>query len=111
MDVLSVSIELHTKKEERLTRSCDFLDDTLLFSPKLSLPFPTRQLQATLEDKTLNEQNLKQLYKQNEREKDKALKAIGQERRQLDVERYDPTRTLALFLTLFSNPNPNPQNP
>ena len=30
LDVLSVSLELHTKKEERLTRSCDFLDDTLL---------------------------------------------------------------------------------
>jgi hemerythrin len=30
LDVLSVSIELHTKKEERLTRSLDYLNDTLL---------------------------------------------------------------------------------
>ena len=77
-------------------------------NPNSHYPYPTRQLQATLDDKISNEQNLKQQYKQNEREKDKALKAIGQERRQLDVERYDPTRKFPLFLTLFSDPNPNP---
>ena len=61
-------------------------------NPNTHDPSSTRQLQATLDDKISNEQNLKQQYKQNEREKDKALKAIGQERRQLDVERYDPIR-------------------
>ena len=60
--------------------------------PNSHYPYPTRQLQATLDDKIYNEQHLKQQYKQNEREKDMALKAIGQERRQLDVERYDPIR-------------------
>ena len=60
--------------------------------PNSHYPYPTRQLQASLDDKIYNEQHLKQQYKQNEREKDMALKAIGQERRQLDVERYDPIR-------------------
>ena len=80
--------------------------------PAPNYPSATRKLQATLDEQITNEQNLKRKFKANELEKDKALKAIGQERRQLDVERYDPTRTLALFhTTLFSNPNPNPQNP
>ena len=61
-------------------------------NPNTHHPSPPRQLQATLDDKISNEQNLKQQYKQNEREKNKALKAIGQKRRQLDVERYDPIR-------------------
>ena len=77
-------------------------------TPNTHDPSPTRQLQASLDDKISNEQNLKQQYKQNEQEKDKALKAIGQERRQLDVERFDPIRKFPLYLTLFYNLNPNP---
>lgn len=61
-------------------------------NPNTHDPSPNRQLKATLNDKISNEQNLKQQFKQNKLEKDKALKAIGQERRQLDVERLDPLR-------------------
>jgi hypothetical protein len=41
MDVLSVSIELHTKKEERLTRSY-YPTKLSLPLPKLSLPLPNQ---------------------------------------------------------------------
>ena len=68
--------------------------------PSANYPSATRKLQATLDEKISNEQNLKRKFKANELEKDKALKAIGQERRLLDVERYFPTRTVSLALTL-----------
>ncbi len=107
LDELAVSIDLHSKKEERLTRLLWIELKPYSSYPNPNNPYPTRQLQATLEDKISSEQSLKRQFQENEREKDKALKVIGQERRKLDVERYFPTRTVHLSLALFLQLTPN----
>ncbi len=105
--MLAVSVDLHSKKRGKAYQVLWIEFKPCSSYPNPNYPYPTRQLQATLEENISNEQNLKRQYQENEREKDKALKAIGQERGQLDIERYFPTRTVHLSLTLFLQLTPN----